>query len=132
MSKQWRSHSGQSVLSEQMIIIFIVIAAIAAITVYVQRSLEARIHDARNFMVDAVANNSVCDANCLLATGNIMHEYEPYYMQMATSSLQNQEQEITAAQGNAQAIGAIYGQSDNETAQSNTVTNQLPPEWAPP
>jgi len=113
-------------------VIFIVIAAVVAITVYVQRSLEARIHDARNFMVDSVVNNSVCDANCLLATGNIMHEYEPYYTQMAASSSQNQEQELTAAQGNAQVIGAIYGQSDNETTQSNAVTNQLPPEWAPP
>lgn len=132
MRKQWRSHRGQSVLSEYTMVIFIVIAAVVAITVYVQRSLEARIHDARNFMVDSVVNNSVCDANCLLATGNIMHEYEPYYTQMAASSSQNQEQELTAAQGNAQVIGAIYGQSDNETTQSNAVTNQLPPEWAPP
>jgi len=131
MRKQGRSHSGQAVFSEYMMVIFLVIAAIVAITVYVQRSLEARIHDARNFMVDTVANNSVCDANCVMATGSIAHEYEPYYTQMAASSQQNQNQTFTATTGNPNIIGAIYGQWDREATQSNAVTNQLPPEEAP-
>jgi hypothetical protein len=126
MRQQWRSHKGQSILSEYTMVIFLVIAALVAITVYVQRSIEARIHDARNFMIDSVANTSVCDANCLLATGTISHEYEPYYTQTAANIQQGQSQELTAATGNAQVIGAIYGQFVNEDTQSNSVSNQLP------
>ena len=110
-------------------VFFIVVAVVVAITAYVQRSFEARIHDARNFAIDTVANSNVCDANCLMATGGtIKHEYEPYYTQMAASSQQNQDQNFTATAGNAQVIGAIYGQKDNELTQANVVTNQLPPE----
>jgi len=127
MRKPGRSHSGQAVFSEYMMVIFLAIGAIVAITVYVQRSFEARIHDARNFMVDSIANSSVCDANCLMATGNISHEYEPYYTQMAASSQQNQNQTFTATTGNANIIGAIYGQLDREATQANAVTKQLPP-----
>jgi len=129
MGQQWRSQSGQSILSEHTVVFFIVIAAVVAITAYVQRSFEARIHDARNFAIDTVTNSNVCDANCLMATGGVIkHEYEPYYTQMASTSQQNQEQSFTATSGNAQVIGAIYGKFDKESTQANAVTNQLPAE----
>ncbi len=76
------NNKGQAVLSEYVMIFFVVIAALVAMTTFVQRGFEARIHDARNFMINAVINSSVCDANCLAATGgNISYEYEPYYLQ---------------------------------------------------
>jgi hypothetical protein len=131
MGKKWHSQNGQSILSEYTMVFFIVIAVVVAISVYVQRSFEGRIHDARNFAIDAVANSDVCDANCLMATGGVVkHEYEPYYTQMAASSQQNQDQTFTATSGNAQVIGAIYGHNEKVATQSNAVTNQLPPEAA--
>ena len=59
------NNKGQSILSEYVMIFFVVIAAAVAMTIFVQRGFEARIHDARNFMINSVINSSVCDANCL-------------------------------------------------------------------
>ena len=76
------NNKGQSILSEYVMIFFVVIAAAVAMTVFVQRGFEARVHDARNFMIDSLINSGACDANCVQAAGgNIGHEYEPYYTQ---------------------------------------------------
>jgi len=131
MAKQRRSHSGQSILSEQMMIFFIVIGVVVAVTVYVQRTFKARIHDAQDFMINSVADNNVCDANCLMATGNkISNEYEPYYQQLTAQSQMQREQDLTAAQGNANVIGAVYRKFFNQEIQTSSFSNQLPPELA--
>jgi hypothetical protein len=122
------NNKGQSVVSEYVTTFFIVIAAVVAITVYTQRALEARIHDARNYMIDAVINNAVCDANCMLATGNtISHEYEPYYTQTISDVSQNQQDNSSTAQGNPQVIGVIYRKSLYENTNAISTSTQLPP-----
>jgi hypothetical protein len=125
------NNKGQSVLSEHVMVFFVVVAALVAMTTYVQRSFEARIHDARNFMVDSVMNNSVCDANCFAATGNqISYEYEPYYSETFSDVQQNQKVVKGATQGNAQVLGVIYYNTINEETNTNSTSNQLPPECA--
>jgi len=122
------NNKGQSVLSEYVMIFFVVIAAAVAMTTFVQRSFEARVHDARNFMVDAVVNSGACDSNCLQATGgNILHEYEPYYEQMNGYTYQNSVTNSGQTSGNAQVLGAVYLKSINEGTQSNSTSVQLPP-----
>jgi len=128
MSKERRFECGQAILSEYVMIFFVVIAAIVAMTVFVQRSLNARIHDARDFAISAV--NGVCDANCQEAAGNVTYEYEPYYTQLTAQSQQNQEQTFWATNGSANIIGAVYGKIVNEATQANAVSGQLPPECA--
>ena len=130
MKKQRRSQSGQSILSEHIMIFFVVIAVVAAITVYVQRALQARIHDARDYVISSVANSAVCDANCVRAAGNITAEYEPYYTQMTVQSQQNNDQSRTSMPGKAMVIGAIYGKSFNEATQTGSVSCQQPPQCA--
>lgn len=122
---------GQSILSEHLMIFFIVIAALVAMTTYVQRSFEARIHDARNFMIDSVMNNSVCDANCLAATGGqISHEYEPYYSETFSDVQKNEIETKGATKGKPVIIGAVYYSSINQETYTNSISNQLPPECA--
>ena len=71
-----------------------VIAAIVAISVYVQRALQARVRDAKIFMVDRAAagckqaddESRDVQVNCQGAAGmkdgRIRYEYEPYYAQV--------------------------------------------------
>jgi len=130
------NNKGQAILSEYVMVFFVVIAAAVALTTFVQRSYQARIHDARNFMIDTLTNSGACDANCLSAagiTGNqIPYEYEPYYSVSLSDIQQNQQDRTSTASGNAQVIGAIYNKSLNENSQTNSFDCQLPPECADP
>jgi hypothetical protein len=126
------NNKGQAILSEYVMIFFVVIAAAVAMTTFIQRSLEARIHDARDFMIDTVTNSGACDANCMNAAGlagnQIPYEYEPYYTVTMSGVQQNQQDTTSAMPGNAQVIGAIYNKSMNENSQSGSFDCQLPPE----
>ena len=74
------NNKGQTILSEYVMIFFVVIAAAVAMTVFVQRGFEARIHDARNFMIIRWSTAaSVTPIVCNATGGNISYEYEPYY-----------------------------------------------------
>lgn len=128
------NNKGQAVLSEYVMIFFVVIAAVVAMTTFIQRGFEARVHDARNFVADAVTNSGACDANCLNAagiTGNqIPHEYEPYYAQMLSDVASNKQEDAGTTTGNAQVLGAVYTKSTNEATATISTSNQLPPECA--
>ena len=119
---------GQSIMSEYVMIFFMVIAAVAAMTVYVQRGFEARIHDARNYMIDSVINSSACDANCMQAAGgNIFYEYEPYYALTLASTQHNDKDSSTSTNGAAISIGAIYTKYLNEDSNGTVTSTQAPP-----
>ena len=122
---------GQSVFSEYVMIFFVAIACLIAMTAFVRRSIQARIHDANNFMINAVANSQVCDANCLMATGGkISPEYEPYYQQVVSDVQQNIQEKKGETTGNPAALGAVYLKSVSGGTQAITNSNQLPPECA--
>jgi hypothetical protein len=123
------NNKGQSVLSEYVMIFFVVIAAGVAMTTFVQRSFEARVHDARNYVVDSVMN--VCDVNCVNAAGgSITHEYEPYYSVSLADAQHNESERDTTGQGNAQVLGAVYTKTKNEGTQTISTSCQLPPQCA--
>ena len=127
-------NKGQAILSEYVMIFFVVIAAVAAMTTFVQRGFEARVHDARNFMVNSVVNSGACDANCLSATGasgnQIPYEYEPYYAQMLADVGHSEQVNAGATTGKAEVIGAVYTKSLNEETNTISTSKQLPPECA--
>jgi hypothetical protein len=126
------NNKGQTVLSEHVMIFFVVVAALVAMTTIVQRGFEARIHDARNFMINSVMNNSVCDSNCVAATGNISYEYEPYYTQTIADTEHNEEDYKGATTGNSASIGAIYVNTMNEETKTISISGQLPSECVGP
>ncbi|MCP3685696.1 MAG: hypothetical protein GY861_23870 [bacterium] len=70
MLRQLKGNQGQSTVSEYVMIFFLVIGVIVTMTVYVKRTLQARVIDGRNFMI----------ATAREALGNsVRKEYEPYY-----------------------------------------------------
>ena len=125
------NNKGQAVFSEYVMIFFVVIAAAVAMTVYLQRGLQARIHDERNYIINLVSNSTVCDADCMKATGgSISYEYEPYYAEMLSDVVRNEVEKVGKTSGNPQVLGAIYYKSINQATQSVSTSNQLPPECA--
>lgn len=71
-----KNNSGQAVAVEYAVIFLIVVAVIVAMTTYVNRSLQGRIHDARNYMYIQV--NSVYN---VYRSGIMPAGYEPYYVE---------------------------------------------------
>jgi hypothetical protein len=71
MLKGLKNSRGQSVSGEYVMVFFLALGAIAAMSVFFQRTLQGRIRDARNSMVGIVRAYNY--------QGNIGYEYEPYY-----------------------------------------------------
>jgi hypothetical protein len=124
-------NKGQAVLAEHVMVFFVVIAALVAMSTFVQRTFEARIDDARDYMINAVSNSSVCDANCVAASGgDIHHEYEPYYLQQLSDVQSNGTDKSGIMPGSATSIGAIYLKSIHEGTTTISTSCQLPPQCA--
>ncbi len=124
------SQKGQASLPEYVVTFFVVIGAIVAITVYVQRGLQARTYDARNYMVAQAAKD--CDADCKAATSQvsnnaILPEYEPYYGQVDSKTTRESRQDNQLLQGG---TTGIFRKIINEETSSDTVSTQLPPKDA--
>lgn len=120
---------GQSILAEHTMIFFVVIAALLAMTTYVQRAYEARIHDARNFMINAVLNSGVCDANCMAAAGgNVYLGYDPYYLQQVSGITSHARDKLGVTSGKPIALGVIFNTTYNEASSTVATSLQIPPE----
>jgi len=74
MLRQIVNNKAQAVMSEYILTIFLVVAVIVAMTIYFKRGVQARIHDARDYMVGEVRVRTAGSF-----TGNLYKEYEPYY-----------------------------------------------------
>jgi hypothetical protein len=132
-----RGRQGQSIAPGYVLTFFLVISAIVAMSVYVQRTMQARIYDTRNHMVGSV--DDVCDENCRKAAGvsdkvlengdtvngQIPVEYEPYYTQVEASTQRNSDNKtrILASKGRA----GIYNKEIDEHNEMTTTSVQLPP-----
>ncbi len=91
MMKLKHARKGQMVTSEYVLLFFVVVAGISAMTLYVQRGLQARHRDGKIYMVDmatqACTQATAGGVDCLgaakvdPATQKIAYEYEPYYGQ---------------------------------------------------
>jgi len=123
---------GQMIFSEYVMIFFVVIAAATAMTVFVQRTFKAKIHDARNIMIATA--NSMADANFLMATGSssIPYEYEPYYDVHGSAVAQIENDTSGATSGNPAVMGVTYIKKVNHQTGTLANSSQLPPECAAP
>ncbi len=113
------NNKGQAVFSEYVMIFFVVVAAAVAMTTFVQRGFEARVHDARKFMIDSASN----------ALGSqIPYEYEPYYAQMLSDVGTNKQENTGATPSTVNwSIGAVYTKATNEATTTISTSKQLPP-----
>lgn len=125
---------GQSTLPEYVLLMFVVIGAAVMITTYVQRSLQARVFDARNYAINQL--KSECDGNCLAATGEaISREYEPYYGRIV-SNTDRATQDFSSIQGGVanfqrpDGVEGIYRKRTDIESTTQTISQQLPPKDA--
>jgi hypothetical protein len=106
-------------MTEYLVIFFLVIGAIVAVSVYVQRALQARIHDARDYMIEEAAKAREIP---------IKTEYEPYYGNVA-SIVARQGDDTTSLIGPGGGTGIFRKRVDQEII-SNSVSQQAPPKEA--
>ncbi len=118
MLKQIRTNRGQATIAEYVVIFFLVIGAIVAMSTYVQRTLQGRIHDGRNYMIREAAKAH---------QGNIHYEYEPYYGYVGSNIARSSDDTSRLLEG----LGTgIYRKSLNQTVITNTISQQAPPKDA--
>lgn len=74
MLRALKNTNAQAVMGEYVMVIFLVLAVLMAMMVYFRRAVQARIHDARDYMVTEVRARTMG-----VFDGNLYREYEPYY-----------------------------------------------------
>lgn len=109
-----RKNKGQAAMSEYVIVIFIAMGALVAMSTYVQRALQARIRGAEHYMIRQTSN----------AHGNLIYEYEPYYGNVLTSTARTQEDDTGLIDGGAT---GIFRKLTNQQVKANTFSEQAPP-----
>ncbi len=116
---------GQATLPEYVLLLMIVVAFVTAITIYVQRGLQARILDGRNYAVDQARRE--CNGNCLAATGGGMsREYEPYYGHIISKTDRGME-DLSTIEGGVDEKEGVYKKYTDIRTTVNTESRQRPP-----
>ena len=125
MLKLLRNKKAQAIFGEYVLVIFIVIGVMTSMSVYFRRVIQARIHDARSYMirdVKARAGGYYADGEA-----NLYVEYEPYYANTAS--------EIRAVQSDIETLvpGAStgkYTKTYSEIKRAQTISTTAPPKEA--
>ncbi len=118
---------GQTSLPEYVVTFFIVVGVVVAMTTYIQRGLQARIHDAHKYMIKSASDH--CDQDCVdAAGGKITYEYEPYYGNI-TSDTDHSSEETKKVFGTQGADG-LFQVITNDDMSTQSVSRQLPPKEA--
>ena len=116
-----KSNTRAQVFAEYAFVIVIIVSVISAMAVYVRRALQARIRDARNSMIQTVADNYNGVANY-----TIFNEYEPYYSQAATEAV-NDSAEQASLLGGGETTTGVFLKDVHATIGVQTNSEQLPP-----
>lgn len=75
MLKILRDRSAQAVMSEYVLVFFLVTGMVSAMMIYFKRSIQAKTKDARDYMLQTVLERTAGEYN-----GSVYYEYEPYYL----------------------------------------------------
>ncbi|MDO8675285.1 MAG: hypothetical protein Q7K71_04110 [Candidatus Omnitrophota bacterium] len=125
MARGINGQNGQSSLPEYVVTFFLVVATAVAMTVYIQRSIQAKIKDSRDYMVNVAANE--CGPDCRAAAGisgsGIPREYEPYYGKVDSRTSRNSDVRTGLAGG----ADRQFRKITNETIETTSNSEQLPP-----
>ncbi len=118
------NNKGQGSLPEYVVTFFVVVAAGVAMTTYIQRSLQAKIRDSRDYMRDIASKE--CDANCQTAAGikigKIPREYEPYYSKADSQAERNSEVKAALVPRD-----KIFMKKTSDNSEVDTSSKQFPP-----
>jgi hypothetical protein len=112
------TNKAQTNVSEYLVTFFIAIGSIVAMTVYVQRALQAKIRDSRNYMIETAAQAQGHD---------IQFEYEPYYG--FVNSMVSRESDVQQALLPGGTTG-FYTKNMDESIYVESLSVQAPPREA--
>ena len=118
-----KSRKGQAVIGEYAVVISMVLAVIVAMTVYFKRAVQARIHGARDYMVNEVLTRTEGQYN-----GPIYSGYEPYYTQTNSVVSRTADDETRILPTGIGTSGAFEKDYD-ETVSTSTQSETLPPSY---
>jgi hypothetical protein len=103
-------------MGEYAVMIAMVMAAIVAMTVYFKRAVQARIHDARDYMVNEVRMRTTGEFS-----GNLYTGYEPYYGNtLSTVSSRAEDQSVLLPGASSGIFQKSYNQTTSMTVESET------------
>ena len=111
------------VISEYAILFFLVIAVLTAMTGYLRRVLQARIWDARNTMLNTLANVYYSDPGNPTSY-NMTYEYEPYYTETSST---NTNDSVSTERLSAGGTTGVFNKDFTTTITGQTLSQQLPP-----
>ena len=119
MARYLKDQMAQAVMGEYMVVIFLVLTMIVAMTIYFKRAVQARIHDARDYMVGEVRVRTQGEFD-----GNLYKEYEPYYSNVAALVARDADYTTQILPG---ASSGIFQKIVNETTGVQAISQTAPP-----
>jgi hypothetical protein len=125
--KRLKNNKGQGIISEYSLFFFVVTAFVIAMTVYVKRTVQARIHGAERYVMQQVNTAMLNPANNLV--GGISGQYEPYYY--ASEGIRTTESTIIDRELAAGKMGIFEKDIVNATSGFVGTTTQFSPQKAP-
>ena len=109
-------------MGEYVLVFFLVIGMVTAMTIYFKRAVQARIFDTRNTMLNMALNRTEG-----YFTGNIQAEYEPYYGNTLSTSARQEDTTTNLLPG---ATTGIFRKITDETTAVQTHSETAPPKDA--
>jgi len=119
MLRSINNRQAQAVVGEYVLVIFLVLTVIAGMTIYFKRGVQARIHDARDYMVSDVRQRTAGSYN-----GVLYLHYEPYYMNTDATITRNTSHTTRLLPG---ASSGIFRKINTESTSVQTTSETAPP-----
>lgn len=130
MLKNLNNQRAQVISSEYVLVLFLVVGVVAAMSIYFQRAIQARMRDAQSTMAH-VANDTVRDyyyeGNRVFLDEDfaLWYQYEPYYL--------NTESDVSRESSSTQRIfPAAYGGQESWQDTTAKTSAQTQSRTAPP
>lgn len=122
MLRYLKTNKAQAVMGEYVLVFFLVIGMVTAMTIYFKRAVQARIFDARNTMLNMVLNRTQG-----YFTGNIQIGYEPYYANTLSTVVRQEDTTTNLLPG---ATTGIFRKKLDEVTAVQTTSTTAPPKDA--
>lgn len=119
MLKSLKNRKAQAVMGEYVVVIFLAVSVVTGMMFYFQRAIQARIRDAREYMVTEVRARTEGSFE-----GNLYREYEPYYANTVAIVSRNMNDESRLLGGGSSGIFQKYY---NETTSVSSNSETAPP-----
>ena len=117
-------HVKAQVISEYAVLFFLVIAVITGMTAYLRRTLQGRIREAHQTMINTFADTYYKQPNT--STYNMVYQYEPYYTQTSSVNTNDSTTNDHLFGGPITTIGT-FNKEILSVTNSRTNSQQLPP-----